>query len=246
MFDRSPIRPSLVISIACIALVGCASAPAPVASYTPQFSYQYPASAGTAADVTIAIVRARDAGGLTKSNDTGAAQHALAFNEAMTAQFQELLNKRGFKQRGPFDDLNSMTFPDKKGSDLTLTSEVNISVALPKLDAEARQSMPLLGSYFMVIKYTGPCTASGFVSFLLLEPLSGEKIWVKKVDVPPTQVDCSGEASENDYTIIKNGVGRVLEKVFPVIMQKAWDYLSTEEVVLLKNQSQELRTKKVY
>jgi hypothetical protein len=216
-----------------------------MAAYNPQFRYSYPPGEAAASDVTIAIVRPRDATGLTQEKAVGR-QHAIAFNAALAAQFQEMFNRKGFKQTGPFDDLNSMTFPDKKGADLGLTPEVSISVTVPSPAVDMRQAVPGVTDAVAVLKYAGPCTASGFVSFVLIEPLSGEKLWVKKVDVPPTAADCTGEQAENDFTLLGNGVGRALEQVFPAVMKKAWDYLSPEEVTLLKKQSQELRTKKVY
>jgi hypothetical protein len=234
-----------LLALAPILTVGCATTPPPMAAYTPQFGYSYPAGEAAASDVTIAIVRPRDATGLTQDKSVGH-QHAIAFNAALAAQFQEMFNKKGFKQTGPFDDLNSMTFPDKKGADLALTPEVSIAVTVPNPVVDMRQAVPGVTSAIPVIKLAGPCTASGFVSFVLIEPLSGEKLWVKKVDVPPTTADCTGEQAENDFTLLSNGVGRTLEQVFPAVMKKAWDYLSPEEVTLLKKTSQELRAKKVY
>jgi hypothetical protein len=244
----SQIRKPLTIfalALAPVLAVGCATAPPPMAAYNPQFRYAYPPGEAAASDVTIAIVCPRDASGLTQEKAVGH-QHAIAFNAALAAQFQEMFNKKGFKQTGPFDDLNSMTFPDKKGADLALTPEVSISVTVPNPVVDMRSAVPGVTDAVAVIKYVGPCTASGFVSFVLIEPLSGEKLWVKKVDVPPTAADCTGEQAENDFTLLGNGVGRVLEQVFPAVMKKAWDYLSPEEVMLLKKTSQELRAKKVY
>jgi hypothetical protein len=248
MFYRRWIRSFIVMSFACPTLVGCATALPPVAEYAPHFTYSYPASEATASDVTIAIVRPVDATGLVNAGQMGTlyVQNAMAFNTAMAAQFQELLNKKGFKQTGPFDDLNSMTFIDKRGADLVLTPQVGITIATPPEKMEQQDT--LFGTRPGVIyKSFGPCTASGFVSFILVEPLSGEKLWVKKVDVPPTEVDCTGEhAGPGLGTIIANNSAHALEKVFPVVMKKAWDYFSPEEVMLIKRQSLELKAKKVY
>jgi hypothetical protein len=244
MFEirRFPILFGLVLVP--LLLQGCASAPPPVPTYTPRFGYSYPAGEAPASDVTIAIVKPVDSAGLTSAENMSA-KNGIAFNIAMTAQFQELFNKKGFKQTGPFDDLNSMTFPDKKGADLTLTPQVGITITAPTIDIQHQDD--LFGTRPGVIyKATGPCVASGFVSFVLLEPLSGEKIWVKKIDVPPTEADCSGERSDGMSAIIVNGAAHALERVFTVVMKKAWEYLSPEEVVMLKKQSQELRAKKVY
>jgi hypothetical protein len=231
-----------------MSLVGCASAPPPVPEYAPRFSYSYPAGEPKASDVTIAIVLPTSADGFATAGQMGTlyVQHAMAFNTAMAAQFQELLAKKGFQQTGPFDDLNSMTFPDKKRADLALTAQVGITVAIPS--EKMRHQDNLFGTRPGVIySTTGPCTVTGFVSYVLLEPMSGEKLWVKKLDVPTTEVDCSGERGGPGLgTIIANGAAHALEKTYGAVMQRAWDYISPEEIILLKKQSQELRAKKVY
>jgi hypothetical protein len=248
-FVMFPIRRPLTVLALVLAptlAVGCASAPPPVPAYAPQFSFPYPAGEAPASEVTIAIVRPVDSAGLTHA-DSLSAKNAIAFNAAMTAQFQEMFSKKGFKQTGPFDDINSMTFVDKKGADLTLTPQVGITITAPFVNVHQQDDM--FGTRPSTIyKATGSCVASGFVSFVLIEPLSGEKIWVKKIDVPQTEADCFGERPDRLglNTIITNGAAHTLEKVYAAVMKKVWDYLSPEEVTLLKKQSQELRAKKVY
>ena len=237
-------------------MVGCASAPPPVPQYVPKFTYSYPAGEAQAHDVTIAIVRPIDASATSGSSSgqapAGASPSRIKldndFRAGIVAQFQELLNRKGFKQTGPFDDLNSMTFPDKKGSDLTLTTQLGLSFAVPPGMVKMEQGFGdrLNGSGVTVIETNGPCSGSGFISFVMLEPLSGEKVWIKKVDFPNTTVDCTGKSALGNSTIIDNGLAQLLEKAFQLAMKKAWDYLSPEEVTLLKKQSQELRAKKVY
>jgi hypothetical protein len=218
-------------------VVGCASAPPPIPQYAPRFSYSYPAGEAQAQDVTIAIVRPSDAnptpGSSSGQPPAGASPTRIKldndFRSGIVAQFQELLGRKGFKQTGPFDDVNSMTFPDKKGSDLTLTTQVGLSFSVPPGMVKVEQGFGdrLNGSGVTVIE-------------------TNEKIWIKKVDFPNTTVDCTGKTSPDNSTIIDNGLARLLEKAFQLAMKKAWDYLSPEEVVLLKKQSQELRAKKVY
>jgi hypothetical protein len=251
---RSVLGLALVFAPALI--VGCASAPPPVPQYVPKFTYSYPPGEAPASDVTIAIVKPVDAnvtpGPFPGQPPAGAASYKLKvendFRAGIVAQLQELLNRKGFKQTGPFDDLNSMTFPDKKGSDLTLTTQLGLSFTVPPGLVKVEQGFgdKLNGSGVTVIETKGACSGSGFISFVMLEPLSGEKIWIKKVDFPNTEVDCTGKGTPGDSTVIDNGLARLLEKAFQLSMKKTWDYLSPEEVTLLKKQSQELRAKKVY
>ncbi len=246
MFDRR-LFSYLILSWLCVASAGCATAPPPMAAYTPQFRYAYPPGEAPASDVTIAIVRPRDVGGFTQEKAVGH-ENASAFNAALAAQFQEMFNKKGFRQAGPFDDLNSMTFPDKKAADLSLTVQVGLSFAVPPTNTNFEQGFgnQLMGGGVAVLESKGACSGSGFISFVMLEPLSGEKIWIKKVDIPSTQVDCTGKGTPDNFTVIDNGVAVLLEKAFQLTMKKAWDYISPEEIMLLKKQSQELRAKKVY
>ena len=256
----SQIRSSLsvlTLALSSILPVACASTAPAAPVYTPNFNFGYTAASETTGqDVTIAVVQPVDvdaASAQAEKNMAASGNRRLAayqsldtaFKSAMVAQLQELFNKKGFKQRGPFEDLNSMTFPDKKGSDLTLTPQIGIRATVP---AAYTHPIDNLKYWFVEQEYetvaTGPCTASGFVSFVMLEPLSGEKIWVKKVDVPPIQVDCSGKSAGDQFLL--NGYAYVLEQVYQAVMKKAADYLSAEEIVILKKQSQELRAKKVY
>jgi hypothetical protein len=255
MFDRTCIRPSLIIALSCLALVGCASAPPPVPSYTPRFAYSYPAGEAPASDITIAIVRPIDvnasqstSGKVLAVNSKTMMKAENDFNAGIVAQLQELLNKKGFKQTGPFEDLNAMTFPDKKAADLTFTVQVGLNFAVPQTTTNFEQGFgnQLLGGGVVVAESKGVCSGSGFISFVILEPLSGEKIWIKKVDITPTEVDCTGKAAPENFTVIDNGVAVLLEKAFQLAMKRAWDYVSPEEIVMLKKQSQELRAKKVY
>jgi hypothetical protein len=242
MLDARRITVAFALVLAPILTLGCATAPLPpVQDYTPHFTFTAPDGAANPLDMTIAIVRPLDKSGLTKVTNVES-QDAIAFNEAMTVQFQEILNKKGIKQTGPFDDLNAMTFPDKKGADLALTPEFGVETSGPK------EILTMDGTGQLIrVAWDGPCAATGYVSLVLLEPLSGEKLWVKKVDVPVTQVDCTGQVEAADRVrFLKGKVAQLLEKVYPVVMKKTWDYMSAEELTLLKKQSQELRVKKVY
>ena len=250
-----PLSAALALSLLSLAIQGCASAPPPVPLYAPSFSFAYPPGEAQASDITIAIVRPIDAnagqatsGKVLAVNSKNMLKTEEAFNAGIVAQLQELMNRKGFKQTGPFDDLNSMTFPDKKAADLTLTTQVGLNFAVPPTSVKYEQGFgdQLVGSGVGVIESKGVCSSSGFISFVMLEPLSGEKIWIKKIDVPPTEVNCTGKGTRENFTVIDNGVAALLEKAFQLTMKKAWDYVSPEEITLLKKQSQELRAKKVY
>lgn len=128
-----------------------------------------------------------------------------------------------------------------------MTPQIGIRATLPPTRIQGQDPGILgIGASNGLSVAEGPCTASGFVSFVILEPLSGEKLWIKKVDVPSVQVDCSGKAAAGDTQFLVNGYAHLLEQVYQAVMKKPWEYLSSEELAVLKKQAQELRTKKVY
>jgi len=95
---------------------------------------------------------------------------------------------------------------------------------------------------------SGPCTVSGDVSFALLEPLSLQKMWTKRTEIEPGELDCtaSNVAPNVWVTAIRNQLSKLHEAAFKNTMKSAERYFSPEEVALIKTQSLELRDKKVY
>ncbi|MFI5300327.1 MAG: HpaA family protein [Polyangiales bacterium] len=172
------------------------------------------------------------------------------FSKALGTGFEDMLTHRGFSIGGPFDSLDDMTFPDKKGSDLALVFEISIDLKMPKFTRKDEVTTGFGGGqveahYFM----TGAAVASGFISFRVLEPLSGQKVWVKKVDLAELAVNCgdnSAYSMEPLQTIAKNCATAVLEQAYPTIMKKAATYFTRDEMDAVKKQSQELRDKKTY
>ena len=102
-------------------------------------------------------------------------------------------------------------------------------------------------------------TVQGFVEFVLVESLSRQKLWVKKLELEPQQIQgvqafaanvatdpTTGAATRVDvgnvlYKGIEESIGDAMMKWYPVIAQKAWTYLDTEEMATLKPQVAEIR-----
>ena len=81
----------------------------------------------------------------------------------------------------------------------------------------------------------------GFLTFEMWEPMSGQKIFMKRVDVPRLTKPCTGwELS------VENSMAQLLETAFLTVMDKANLYFVKEEVELARKQSKELRERKVY
>ncbi len=104
------------------ASLGCGAAPPPPPAtppYVPNYAYQPAAAAAKQADVTVAVVNP-----VIKGTVRGA--DGAAMLKALPTALADLITAKGMKYRGPIDNLEAMTFPEKKGSDLALYAEVEV------------------------------------------------------------------------------------------------------------------------
>ncbi|MCA9543725.1 MAG: hypothetical protein KC613_05025 [Myxococcales bacterium] len=246
----------LALATAAALLVACGPAPKPrpkVKPYTPSFSYTAAQAAGPL-DVTVGVVGAEFTGdGETwwrQNRDDEVARRMVA---SLRASFTELLSRKGFRVAGPYDSLANMTFPEKKGSDLVLFATLDITASAQASDQNTDASRNFLTGQ---VTTTQTCKIAyalqGDISLIVKEPLSGEKMWVKRLEVmqktQPVQVTgnaCLG-AGVPDGVEVKNAWARMHEATYKQVMGALDRYVSGEEFQVLQRQAQELRAKKAY
>ncbi len=259
---------SLIILLAAslAAWVGCVppQPTPPPEVYTPRFEWTPPSKAAPgAAHVTFALVSPKFSARASSAwAGLGGTPPVLRdLQEAMSVHFAELLAAKGFTTRGPFGNYAEMTFPDKKGSDLVLRSEIDIAIS----DAGRASDLQFtfIGPHQFL--FHGVTQLGGRVELLLSESLSNERMWVKNIDLPSKTVRWFGtqlwrnSADPNSMTLAPppfyahfsdpgfvSAVGKELEEYFHTTMDAAWRYLNTEEMSLVKKESQEIRQRKVY
>ena len=109
-------------------VLGCAPTIPPPALYAPQFlapSFSAEAeNAELASTITIALISPSYARQF--SGDLG--EH---FQQSLAKDIERLLIEKGYKLLGPFQSLNEMTFPQKKQSDLTLSTIIDFNFQEP-------------------------------------------------------------------------------------------------------------------
>jgi hypothetical protein len=223
---------------------GASSAP-----YVPTFDFAPPATAAPAsAGVSLAIVDA--------SYGSSEAWMTLApFNgvpRQLGQDFQELLIARGFTTRGPFHVADEMTFPDRQSTDLILLSRLDITL---NTTVASKEQFNIVGGNTMTL--SGQLTVGGRVTIGLHESLSNERMWFKSIEVRRTPVTWLGtrvfaagpvpqvdpNALINSDPGFANAVAKELEAIYLEVMQAAWNYLDPGEVQIVKQQSQEVRSR---
>ena len=176
------------------------------------------------------------------------------FRKSLAADVEELLVAKGFTLKGPYETQDEMIFDDKKGSDIMILIEVSpdFTNAQGKWTEQFRISSTTPASY----KYAGTCSLVGKINLTGIEPLTGEKIWVKSVLIPP--VDNIVLQTQKAYTTntwsnllyedpgISNPIGVALQSSYKGILDKMATTFNPEELRSLKPQIKELKAKKGY
>lgn len=161
-----------------------------------------------------------------------------------------LLTSEGLNVAGPYDAVENMTFPEKKGSDLV------IYVALDLADGYSIQNMrqEIVRTY-QGAKSVVACDIvigpAGSVQLVAIEPMTSQKRWVKRIDVTqPNQTFkvrgqkiCARQAITQE---IKDGWGKAHDALYRKTMSSIDRYVNGEEFAVLKKQADELKAKKAF
>lgn len=240
--SRRFIRIALLVSVG-VLIQGCASH---ITQPMPQFNWQ-PQGQEAPQKINIALVNPAyktDSSYLFYKKN----KYLKLFLDSMQTDLQKGLLAKGITVNGSFESFEEMTFPNKKATDLALVPDVTLM-----LDGKFSENdqHPLGTDGSESIKIRGAITVSGFITFTLVEPLSEQKIWIKKVNL--------ADESENvvaDLLIMPNGslntvypnvdnrdaaLVNALNKIYPKIMQQFWNHLNTEEIKTLKKAAKDAR-----
>ena len=226
---------------------GCASSPPKPTVYSPQFiAPAFSAEGGNtemASSITIALVNPSYARPF--SGEIGE-----LFQQSLGKDIEKILIEKGYRLLGPFQSINDMTFPQKKQSDLILSTVMDFNFQEPLRQQEVKTDWAgvALGGSSSYVEYfwAGPCSMSGFISFEVFEPISYQKMWTKKVDVPSIKEDCTAQGAEMYQVVAYNAAGKLIEQIYKDAVSKANIYFNVEEMDMVRKQSLELREKKVY
>ena len=264
----------IIVVISVFLLIGCAKAAKTqretiVYQYTPQTE-----AASGSANVTFAVVNAQLAkpvqqGQVQLPNETPIKLFA-DFASTMSKDFMEVLGAQGFGVRGPYNSYDDMIFPDKEGSDLILTAEVLFGTDTN--ETRLADTFNVLNPNLYSIE--GPVEVKCDVKIVVNESLTNERMWTKSIAIKPVVLELKSEYHYSPQALtelsIKHGkvfqgrsgiplevileneakfhndLGQVLQAQYKEILSKIYTYLDPREMTVVKNQSLEIRKKKVF
>ncbi len=203
-----------VLASAAGCMPAAAPAPAAVPPYEANFTYKAPSPTGKL-DVTLGIIAPQFKAGAAMNNAHYKDDPLVkVMMHKMTGTFNEVLVAKGFNLTGPFDTLNDMTFPDKKGTDLLLYPEFDFQVELKTKSVKQEEAptksagfslgnllnnnkAPPAGASSAAAAAPQVCdieiSVSGDISFVAEEPLGAQRMWIKKLDVQRATETIAGQ-----------------------------------------------------
>lgn len=230
---------------------GCVSVqPTEIRAVNPEFSWEPPGKEQSQ-NFSIALVNPN----FSKESRFGAYSgkpYFKLFSQALSSDLNRTLLAKGFTVAGPYASLDEMTYPQKKAAPLVLYPEV---VVLFNETYSVNRVEPIsFGG--KLVKRNGTVTATAYVKFVMVEPMSNQTIWLKRVEVPesslPVEVelmmDQNGRLNQFHRNVDNSDtvVVEVLNRLYPEVLRKFWSYLNSEEIASMRKAAEEVRSRKVY
>jgi hypothetical protein len=175
--------------------------------------------------------------------------------DSMTADFNRIILAKGMTVTGPFENINMMTYPEKQNANLTLMPVITLN-SRTDMGKWVKREEGGAGS-------NGTVFLDGFILLEIRESLSSEKLWIKKIDVGQLsystsmiaemkrQYDQNGNftgyvTGATLYDGREDAMANLIKEIYPVIMKKCWDYINSEELLMLNEKAKEIRALKRY
>jgi len=238
----------IVLSVTSLGGCGASKQSTEVKFYIPPFTWNSPDTVSTlSSGLTIAIISPQYSSNSTWIN----IPLFKTFVKRIDSKFQELLIAKGLVIKGPYKNVNEMTFPDKKNSDLGIYPKIELNIDYSRFPVKSQTN-------FLTNKVTyyreGVITLSGTINLVVIETLTGAKMWTKNIPLLPVSVKSISSFATSAYPTsvdftdpqINNPIAKEVERYFKQILDKAWNYINVKEMQLVKKQSLEVRKKKVY
>lgn len=202
------------------------------------------------------------------------------FSASMGVDIDKVLISKGMTTKGPYPDLQEITYGDKKASDLTIAPQVFITVEVKAVGgaklSDGSISQPgqaIFGGEYETDKgwfwKQYEVTVRGWFVFAMQEPLSGEKMWVKRIELEEYKgqaLECyDGDPTSyyhaDSQTMVKNGyvcstrllrdqkpnvVADAFKKYYATLLDKLLTYIDVNELKELKKKTAEIRELKRY
>lgn len=238
-----------VISLAILAVAGAtfigSSTQKQVAFQTAQYSWTPKETATKQNKITIGLVNPHYA-----ENDLALYEPFRTFSKSLGADMEELITARGYTIRGPFKSWDEMVYSDKEACHIAIRIEVSPVFRVVE-GGFVTSGRCQDGSTGYKLR-DAVISISGKINLTAFEPITGEKVWAKSVEIPLNQtsrITSNGYCTKNimlfirDDAQVQNPIITLLQDGYGDILNKIDNHLDPSEFERLLPTINELKKK---
>ncbi|MBI5178926.1 MAG: hypothetical protein HZA04_06665 [Nitrospinae bacterium] len=201
-----------------------------------------------------------------------------SFSSSMGQDFEAVMVAKGMTAKGPFEYYDEITYTDKFTSDLIVQAiivfDINDLTPMEAGGYGALKSELFENGQYGKVRY-GKMSIGAKVYYYMYEPLSKEKMWVKKLDLGTEEFEyemaykqkqeayesyqtdeCGGGRYVTQYKMVDTAetlydtkpylLAKKLKHEYGKIMEAGWTYFNVEEMKNMKARTLDIRQRKQY
>jgi len=208
----------------------------------PDYDFSPPSSVEPgSAGIKMALFEASYPGNFSYSSKSPFKQ----FRSSMGKDLEEILTSRGYTIKGPYDGYDLMTYSDKEECELGLFADIDMNI--DKTSGGWRNVTAAMQ------KYEGTLTISGKITIYISETYTKQKLIVKSLPIPQTDIAVKSVSNYNMYSMtnrdlvplddpgVHNPIANALKEFYQSTMKRTWDLLPKEDLLRVKNQVPQIR-----
>lgn len=180
------------------------------------------------------------------------------FSSSMRNDFFSLMSCKGYTTKGPYASFEEIVFPDRLASDLSLVPEIDLRVVANAEPVEASLSSMVPGLSILKrgvagTKLKGVGSISGRITLAIRESVTDTRMWTRSIEIPTetfefvTQNEYP-ETSKVFFNEVVTGDPAFIQALAPKVaavykkaLTTAWNFTNSQEMRLVKAQSQDPR-----
>ncbi|ADD69113.1 hypothetical protein Dacet_2351 [Denitrovibrio acetiphilus DSM 12809] len=244
----------LITIVSAIFIAGCAPS---AVNYTNISSMDLPVkkypSRENLSDLSLAIAKPEVTISFKASNSLKLALRKRIAQDAyilachLTQEMRKILVAKGFTITDTFDNLNAMTFTQKRNTSALFTAFISIEIN--------EETLSDLVDYVPQLAH-GVISSKAKLQIATIEPLSGEIVWLKNVPVQDSDIQlqypywASMNASETQIPVELSGTVNSIDDIFKQtnekITQAVDSFVSVDEFMFLNTDIKKLKKIKRY
>jgi hypothetical protein len=191
--------------------------------------------------------------GVYKKSDIAKEKYLDTLGESLKTDIDYMLLQKNIRVLGTFTSKDEMTFDQKKRAIYAFSPKIAIVVDEQKIEDRSRG-----------YSERGTFTVRGYIALWLYESITGEKLWVKRIEAQPisrayefaakfkepqkvaTDIDMLFASGIEEKDTSDKALADALSEFYTLLVKKLWDHIDPEEWSKYLNQAEKLRQEKRY